>query len=444
MTTTLTRDELETTASVIKCSTTDIKAAAPVRLYKSMMGRWNYTGHYGVAAVLVEPMISTVMIHVVDLSLKSLVLSQECYPNFEYVILAPYMHAFEGDTTLYGLSFAENFDSTAFSTTVKGLVTLCNLPQQQPHAQIIQMHQQQPIMVQQQPIHVANHVVQPAMQFQQQQQQQFVSPAAVPQERKRHSFNFGSKIKNLFHRKPKEKRRPTISGASNFQHTAHLGFNMQSFGDLPTEWKNIFEKAGISEEQMKDKKTAKLITKTINNMNQERMNQSDLSGSYTNVQNQVPLQQQLPPQVPTTASYVPPLIPTKQQEQQLPTQMPVPSFNTPSPPVPPPLVAQKPNLVASEMKVEGTSRPPNPPPPPASDIQQTTTTTTKPALQARPVDFLSEIQKGKQLKPISVADMTEKEQDSFAEKLRHAMEQRRPVIGEDDDSSDDESSDEEW
>lgn len=433
-TTTLTRDELEVAATVIKCSTSDIKVAAPVRLYKSLMGRWNYTGHYGIAAVLVEPTIYTVMIHVVDLSTKSLVLTQECYPQFEYVILSPQMHAFEGDTTLYGLNFAENYDATPFSTTLKGLVSLCNLQNGSRISQPMQLSSQQPVQITHMSLpHPINNMhqqqQQQQMQMQQQQmyiqQQQMAYPASVPQDKKRHSFHFGSKIKNLFHRKPKEKKRPVISGAHDFRHTAHIGFNMNDgFGEIPQEWKAIFQKAGISEEQLKDKKTAKFLTKTIASMNEE----AEKENKVTLVPEMEAIQKE---------AFVPPPLPVTTLQQQ-PVQV-QPQLSISQPPPPPPLPDMNSIQVQqTDLKIEGTSRgPPNNPPPPPVMEPESGSGKEKAVPMSRPADFLSEIQQGKKLKPIAVAEMSEKEQDSFAAKLRQAMEARRPQIGEDDDSSDD-------
>ncbi|KAJ3342257.1 hypothetical protein HDU83_006185, partial [Entophlyctis luteolus] len=55
-----------------------------------------------------------------------------------------------------------------------------------------------------------------------------------------------------------------ISAPSNFEHVSHVGFN-QNTGftaqNIPMEWKAIFAKAGITEEQLNDKHTAKVVKK---------------------------------------------------------------------------------------------------------------------------------------------------------------------------------------
>ncbi|KAJ3072360.1 hypothetical protein HDU98_003773, partial [Podochytrium sp. JEL0797] len=55
-----------------------------------------------------------------------------------------------------------------------------------------------------------------------------------------------------------------ISAPSNFEHVSHVGFNPNSgftAQNIPMEWKAIFAKAGITEEQLADKKTAKFVQK---------------------------------------------------------------------------------------------------------------------------------------------------------------------------------------
>ncbi|KAL9642973.1 hypothetical protein ABK040_010665 [Willaertia magna] len=52
---------------------------------------------------------------------------------------------------------------------------------------------------------------------------------------------------------------------SAFKHMSHIGFDMKEkrFTNVPQEWKEIFEKAGISQSDLKDKHTAKFIAKSI-------------------------------------------------------------------------------------------------------------------------------------------------------------------------------------
>lgn len=147
-TTLLTRDEIEQVAQVLNVSSMDLKAAGPVRLYRYRPSAeqqqsgdgWSFTGYSGIAAVLVEQQqYHSVFIVVVDLKRRLMVLSQECYLNFDYQELSTRMHAFEGDDAIYGLLFDEYFDANAFATTVKGLMALYNREEEYP----LHHHQQQ-------------------------------------------------------------------------------------------------------------------------------------------------------------------------------------------------------------------------------------------------------------------------------------------------------------
>jgi hypothetical protein len=51
---------------------------------------------------------------------------------------------------------------------------------------------------------------------------------------------------------------------SKFSHVSHVGYDAKqgfSAQNIPQEWKLIFAKAGITEDQLKDKKTAKFVAK---------------------------------------------------------------------------------------------------------------------------------------------------------------------------------------
>lgn len=73
-------------------------------------------------------------------------------------------------------------------------------------------------------------------------------------------FGFGKKEKS----KKGKIDKSMISQPSDFQHVSHVGFNAKtgfSAENIPPEWKIIFAKAGITESQLSDKKTAKFIHK---------------------------------------------------------------------------------------------------------------------------------------------------------------------------------------
>eukprot|EP01122_Echinamoeba_exundans_P017749 TRINITY_DN970_c0_g1_i2.p1 TRINITY_DN970_c0_g1~~TRINITY_DN970_c0_g1_i2.p1 ORF type:complete len:1029 (+),score=207.70 TRINITY_DN970_c0_g1_i2:226-3312(+) len=60
--------------------------------------------------------------------------------------------------------------------------------------------------------------------------------------------------------------KPVVSGPTDFQHKAHIGWSAGTGFDirnLPPEWKEIFKAAGIKPAELKDPETAKLVIDTI-------------------------------------------------------------------------------------------------------------------------------------------------------------------------------------
>lgn len=86
-------------------------------------------------------------------------------------------------------------------------------------------------------------------------------PITVKDEKKKGGFfSFGKKEK-----KDKGKiDKSMISAPSDFQHVSHVGYNATSgfsVQNIPLEWKLIFQKAGITDEQLQDKRQLKVVKK---------------------------------------------------------------------------------------------------------------------------------------------------------------------------------------
>ncbi|RKP00399.1 hypothetical protein CXG81DRAFT_19647 [Caulochytrium protostelioides] len=76
---------------------------------------------------------------------------------------------------------------------------------------------------------------------------------------------FGAPSSSKGSKKGKPKFDKSMIGApQNFSHVSHVGYNPQtgfSAQNIPADWKIIFAKAGISEEQLNDKRTAKIVSR---------------------------------------------------------------------------------------------------------------------------------------------------------------------------------------
>lgn len=59
-------------------------------------------------------------------------------------------------------------------------------------------------------------------------------------------------------------QRPVVGEVKKFEHVTHLEFSeAEGFLTIPVEWKELFEKAGVKESELRDPKTAKYILKVI-------------------------------------------------------------------------------------------------------------------------------------------------------------------------------------
>jgi hypothetical protein len=376
------KDELSTTAKAIGCSIDDFHATAPVRLYRSNGSSWEYTGSWGIVGVTFDQGIGAAFLRVVDLGKKQVVLDQETYKDFEYQVLSPCMHAFEADDAVYGLNFAESFDANSFYLKLKGVLALSNAPLPKVSTKTTTVP------------HTAS------------EPKKITTSNKTNASTKSSSSGGGGWFGGFFGGKKEEPKRPKISGAKNFVHVAHLGFSGKNgFGNIPPEWKAIFDKAGVTEEELKDAKTARFIMKTI-------VSAGDVKLSP-------------PPSLDTPTRDQPPL-PPKGAPPPVPTRTTPPTKGPP----PPPPTAQN----------TGAGSPPPPPPPPAAALNSGTSPASSAAFSA-PTDMLTQIRE-KKLKKVTVEDipkvseMGEEEQNSLAAKIQQAMSIRRTAVVDDSDSDD--------
>ncbi|KAF4081392.1 hypothetical protein AMELA_G00160840 [Ameiurus melas] len=158
------------------------------------------------------------------------------------------------------------------------------------------------------------------------------------------SFHNNSHMNNMVHsslnkkeKKVKGKRKKLtkadIGTPSNFQHIGHVGWDPNTgfdLNNLDPELKNLFDMCGISEAQLKDKKTSKVIYDFI-----------EKKGGVEAVKNE--LKRQAPPPPPSRGGPPPP----------------PPPHNSGPPPPPPPVTGMPPQAPQSHP-------PPPPPPPPAA------------------------------------------------------------------------------
>lgn len=89
-----------------------------------------------------------------------------------------------------------------------------------------------------------------------------------------------------------------ISAPSDFKHLSHVGYDPKkgfSAANIPLEWKAIFQKAGITEDQLQDKRTAKIVAKF---MKQHADAAAQPAGPAAPSSNQAPVSKRAPPPPP--------------------------------------------------------------------------------------------------------------------------------------------------
>ena len=102
-----------------------------------------------------------------------------------------------------------------------------------------------------------------------------------------------------------------ISAPKNFEHVSHVGYSAQSgfsVENIPLEWKLIFQKAGITDEQLQDKKQRKVVKQFM------RDNANLVSGTTQQAvasQSSPPQQRRAPPPPPPSRRAPPPAPPSR-------------------------------------------------------------------------------------------------------------------------------------
>ncbi|EFC43128.1 wiscott-aldrich syndrome protein [Naegleria gruberi] len=462
-------DELQLAAGVLSLPNIfEIKYSAPVRLYKAANNnQWSYANSYGILTVTLVEKQSVVMIRLVDLKSKSVTMEQECYEGFDYQTLSSNFHAFESDDGFVGLLFAERFDADQFAKQVCQLIRLKatgsinggstpSLPSTKPSVNVRSDSSDSssptgnagsstapPTPVKKTspppstPPPVANKPTAVNTSIAASSSVHTTSTSHKEPEKKHTSSNSGGGssssggggglFSKIFGTKNKDqipdRSQIKISGpkVDKFKHVSHIGFDPKSgFTDIPPELKTIFAKAGISEDELKDKKTAKFLMKTLVTVTSDAPPPPSLD---------VPSGRPQPPPTPGTRS-TPPPPPFKGASSNAPSN-------------------------SSAIGVGGFVPPPptNVPPPPVVDLSvKPRVSVASPATDSDGgasggVDMLSEI-KNKKLRNVKQEDlpefknMAESDQNNLAAKIAGIMELRRGNI--EYSSEDEESDDDDW
>uniref|UniRef100_A0A8C8BRY9 Actin nucleation-promoting factor WASL n=1 Tax=Oncorhynchus tshawytscha TaxID=74940 RepID=A0A8C8BRY9_ONCTS len=257
----------------------------------------------GVACLIKDNPLRSYFIRVFDIKEGKTMFEQELYNNFSINSSRSYFISFSGDNCQVGLNFASEEEAKRFRAALKDLLS----------------RRQRKTEKRRDP---ANG---PAL------------PMATVDIKNPEINNIFSKKEKKVKGKRKKLTKADIGTPSNFQHIGHVGWDPNTgfdLNNLDPELKNLFDMCGISEAQLKDKETSKVIYDFI-----------EKKGGVEAVKNE--LRRQAPPPPPSRGGPPPP---------------PPPHSSGPAPPPPPPPPSRG-----------GRGEPP-PPPPPTEGATATTTT----------------------------------------------------------------------
>ncbi|XP_056273447.1 WASP like actin nucleation promoting factor a isoform X2 [Pseudoliparis swirei] len=215
-----------------KCATL---CSAVVQLYGSSSSSW-VKRCCGVACLVKDNMQRSYFIRVLDIKEGRSLFEQELYLNFSISCCRSYFISFTGDTCQIGLNFACEEEAKRFRAAINDLLNR----RQRKTGPALHMAT----------VDIKNPEISSAPRFQGQQQPPFL---LHDMRRKRRD------------KKPKGRKKLTkadIGTPSNFQHIGHVGWDPNTgfdLNNLDPELKNLFDMCGISEAQLKDRETSKVI-----------------------------------------------------------------------------------------------------------------------------------------------------------------------------------------
>uniref|UniRef100_G3TNX6 Actin nucleation-promoting factor WASL n=1 Tax=Loxodonta africana TaxID=9785 RepID=G3TNX6_LOXAF len=227
----------------------------------------------GVACLVKDNPQRSYFLRIFDIKDGKLLWEQELYNNFVYNSPRGYFHTFAGDTCQVALNFANEEEAKKFRKAVTDLLG----------------RRQRKSEKKRDPPNGPN-----------------LPMATVDIKNPEITTNrfYGSQVNNISHTKEKKKgkakkkrlTKADIGTPSNFQHIGHVGWDPNTgfdLNNLDPELKNLFDMCGISEAQLKDRETSKVIYDFI-----------EKTGGVEAVKNE--LRRQAPPPPPPSRGGPPP------------------------------------------------------------------------------------------------------------------------------------------
>ncbi|XP_058481213.1 WASP like actin nucleation promoting factor b isoform X2 [Solea solea] len=286
----------------------------------------------GVACLVKDNPLRSYFIRVLDVRDGKMTFEQELYNNFSIYVPKPYFITFAGDTCQVGLSFASEEETKRFHGHLTELVGRRQRKTEKrrdpPNGPTLPMAT----------VDIKNPEINSIHRFHNNSQVNNIVHSSFPKREK--------KVKG----KKKKLTKADIGTPSNFQHIGHVGWDPNTgfdLNNLDPELKHLFDMCGISEAELKDKETSKVIYDFI-----------EKKGGVEAVKNE--LRRQAPPPPPSRGGPPPP--PPHHSSAPPP---PPPARGRGAPPPPPPSRAPVSSHPPPPPTRPGMSAPPPPPPPPS-------------------------------------------------------------------------------
>lgn len=300
----------------------------------------------GVACLVKDNPLRSYFIRVFDIRDGKMTFEQELYNNFTITPSKPYFVTFAGDICQVGLNFASEEEAKRFRGQLSELVgrrqRKTEKRRESPNGPTLPMAT----------VDIKNPEISGVQRHHNNSQVNNIVHSAFPKREKK--------------AKGKKKRltKADIGTPSNFQHIGHVGWDPNTgfdLNNLDPELKNLFDMCGISETDLKDKETSKVIYDFI-----------EKKGGVEAVKNE--LRRQAPPPPPPSRGGPPP--PPPHHGSAPPPPPPARGRGAPPPPppsrapvsAPPPPPPSRPGMVAPPPPPPSRGSLPPPPPPAHASI----------------------------------------------------------------------------
>uniref|UniRef100_A0AAZ3P6B0 Uncharacterized protein n=1 Tax=Oncorhynchus tshawytscha TaxID=74940 RepID=A0AAZ3P6B0_ONCTS len=204
----------------------------------------------GVACLVKDNPARSYFIRVFDIKEGKTVFEQELYNNFSISVSKSYFFTFAGDSCQMGLNFASEEEAKHFRVAVGDLLGRRQRKSEKRRDPPGQNGPALPMAT----VDIKNPEINTVSRFHGHTSQTNMVSS---------SFNNNNKKeKKVKGKKGKKLTKADIGTPSNFQHVGHVGWDPNTgfdLNNLDPELKNLFDMCGISEAQLKDKETSKVI-----------------------------------------------------------------------------------------------------------------------------------------------------------------------------------------